>query len=144
MSDDDQNKPDTKIITIESICDELLDPETEEKINQAVSRIILLDDRFRDPEIETVDALRDWVRAEAIMNRAFTKFMKGDTTASTERMFRHASLHKNSLRDEIFGKFKGKKAKKEEVDFANTILVEEGIIEPQTEVDILADSKPKR
>lgn len=141
MSKDDEQQPDTKIVPIESIFSELLDAETEAKVNEAVSKILLLDDRFTDPDIETVDALRDWVRAEAILNRAFTKFMKGDTTASTERMFRHASLHKNSLRDEIFGKFKGKKAKKEEVDFANTILVEEGIITPHTEVDILADSK---
>lgn len=141
MTDDKEDKPVTEIVAIESIFNELLDPKTEAKVNNAVSRILLLDDRFDNADIEIIDALRDWVRAEAILSRAFTKFMGGDTTASTERMFRHASLHKNSLRDEIFGKFKGRKAKKEEIDFSNTILIEEGIIEPATEVDILADSE---
>ena len=132
--------PATKGITTESIyAGDELDEKTEENVNRAVSRILLMDDRFQNVDIETVDALRDWVRAEAIVSRAFSKFMGGDSTASIERMFRHASLHKNSLRDEIFGKFRGRGAKKQEVDFATKILVDEGVIEPQTEVDILAD-----
>lgn len=134
-------QPVTEIVAIESIYSELCDPEMEEKVNTAVGKIILLDDRFKHADIETVDALRDWVRAEAVLARAFTKFMKGDTTASTERMFRHAALHKNSLRDELFGKFKGRRAKKEEIDYANKILVESGVIEPGTEVDILGDKE---
>lgn len=134
-------EPVSEIVAIESIYSELTDPIMEAKVNLAVAKILLLDDRLGNPDIEIVDALRDWVRAEAILSRAFTKFMGGDTTASTERMFRHAALHKNALRDEIFGKFKGRKAKKDEIDYANTILVDEGIIEPGTEVDILADKK---
>lgn len=141
MSDDTEEPPVAEIVAVESIFGELLDPETEGKVNRAVAKIILLDNRFRNADIEIIDALRDWVRAEAVMNRAFTKFMGGDTTASTERMFRHAGLHKNSLRDEIFGKFKGRMAKKEEIDFATKILVDSGVIEPNTEVDILADKK---
>ena len=132
----------TEIVTVESIYSGLsLDSEAERRINEAVRRIILLDDRFSNIDIETIDALRDWVRAEAILSKAFVKFMNDDTTASVERMFRHASLHKNALRDEIFGKFKGRKAKKEEIDYANKILVDGGIIEPKTEVDILGDKK---
>lgn len=130
-----------EIVTIESIYAELVDPVMEKKINEAVTQIILKDDRFQNPDIETIDALRDWVRAEAVLSKTFAKFMLGDTTSNTERMFRHASLHKNSLRDEIFGKFKGKKAKKEEIDFANKILVDTGVITPHTEVDILATRK---
>lgn len=140
MTDDKLALPTMKGITVKSIYEsELLDPETEASINQAVAEIILMDDRFHKPDIEILDALRDWVRAEAIVARAFDLFMKNDTTASTERMFRHASLHKNALRDEIFGKFRGRRAKKEEVDYANKILVDTGVIKPNTEVDILAD-----
>lgn len=139
--EDKKDEPVTEIVAIESIYGELVDPEMEGKVNEAVGKILLLDDRFHNADIEVIDALRDWVRAEAVLARAYTKFMTGDTTASTERMFRHAALHKNTLRDELFGKFKGRKAKKEEVDFANKILVESGVIEPGTEVDILADPK---
>lgn len=141
MIDGENEEPTCEIVAIESIYSELTDPELEGKVNAAVGKIILLDDRFTNADIEILDALRDWVRAEAILSRAFTKFMKGDTTASVERMFRHAALHKNALRDEIFGKFKGRRAKKEEIDYANKILVDSGIIEPGTEVDILADKK---
>lgn len=139
MSSNDETEPGTEIIRVESIYSEGLDHKTEAAVNRAVNKILLLDDRFTNADIEIIDALRDWVRAEAILSRAFKKFMGGDTTASTERMFRHASLHKNALRDEIFGKFKGRQAKKAEVDYSNTILVEEGIIDANTEVDILAD-----
>jgi len=120
---------------------ETLDPEIEKKVNAAVAEIILRDDRFHEPDIETIDALRDWVRAEAICDIAFQKFLKNDTSASIERMFRHAQLHKTALRDEIFGKFKGKKAKKEEIDYSNKILIDTGIITPAESnvVDILED-----
>ena len=143
MTGNKSEDPGTEIMTIASAFSELLDEEIESKVNNAVADIILKDERFDNADIETVDALRDWVRAEAILSRAFFKFMKGDTTASTERMFRHAALHKNALRDEIFGKFKGKKAKKEEIDFATQILVDTGCIEPNKEVDILADKSDK-
>lgn len=137
MTDEKKEEPVTTLVAIKSIYDMVLDDELEVKVNKAVAEILAGDDRFTDPDIETIDAIRDWVRAEAVLSKTFSKFMGGDTTASMERMFRHASLHKNSLRDEIFGKFKGRKAKKAEVDFANKILVDTGVIKPKTEVDIL-------
>ena len=142
MSEEEISEPVTELVAIESIFSGLYDDEKlESQINNAVARMIASDDRFINADIEIVDAMRDWVRAEAILSRAFVKFMNGDTTASTERMFRHAALHKNALRDEIFGKFKGRRAKKEEIDYANKILVDEGCITPKTEVDVLADKK---
>jgi len=141
MADEENFESVTEIVSIERVFSELNDPILEAKVNTAVATIIATDDRFYKADIEIVDAMRDWVRAEAILSRAFTKFMGGDTTASTERMFRHASLHKNALRDEIFGKFKGRRAKKDELDYADKILVDTGVIEPKTEVDILADKK---
>ena len=137
MKGEELAEPVTEMTAIESIFSGEVDPELEKIVNDSVTKIMLIDDRFDNADLETIDALRDWVRAEAVLSRAFKKFMKGDTTASTERMFRHATMMKNSLRDEIFGKFKGRKAKKEEIDFANSILVDTGAIEPNTEVDIL-------
>jgi len=137
MKGEELAEPVTEMTAIESIFSGDVDPELEKIVNDSVTKIMLIDDRFDNADLETIDALRDWVRAEAVLSRAFKKFMKGDTTASTERMFRHATMMKNSLRDEIFGKFKGRKAKKEEIDFANSILVDTGAIEPNTEVDIL-------
>ncbi len=139
MSEEKKVEPVTEIVPLGSIYPEPFNAELEEKVNKAVGQILVMDDRFDNADIETIDAIRDWVRAEAVLDRAFTKFMTGDTTASTERMFRHAALHKNTLRDEIFGKYKGRKAKKDEIDWATNILVEQGIIKPEREVDLLAD-----
>ena len=141
MTSEEKEKPVAEIMTVKTMYSVYLDKATEEKVDEAVTNILVMDDRFSNPDIETIDAIRDWVRAEAVLSKAFHKFMTGDTTASTERMYRHASLHKNSLREEIFKRFKGRRAKKEEIDFANTILIESGVIEPKTEVDILADRK---
>lgn len=141
MADEEKKEPVTSIVKVSSIYDIIVDEELEAKVNKAVADIIIADDRFsaENVDIETVDAIRDWVRAEAVLAEAFRKFMNKDTTASMERMFRHASLHKNTLRDEIFGKYKGRKAKKDEIDYAKKILVNHGIIEPKQEVDQLED-----
>ena len=129
----------TAMVSLKSIFSELLDSTIEGKVESAVSRILMEDGRFVNPDIETVDAIRDWVRAEAVLSKAFHNFMLGgsESTSSNERMFRSAMIQKNALRDEIFGRFRGKKAKKEEIDFATKILVDTGVIEPKTEVDIL-------
>lgn len=129
----------TELVPICSIYLDETDSELEIKINQSVARILLEDDRFKDPDIETVDALRDWVRAEAVLKKVCDEIMKGGSTASMERMYRFAMSQKNVHRDEIFSKFRGKSAKGDELDFATMILVDDGIIEPQTEVDILEE-----
>lgn len=139
MTDENNEEPVTEIVVWGSIYPEPYNAELEEKVEKAVRQILAMDDRFANADIETIDAIRDWVRAEAVLSRAFSIFMAGGTTASTERMFRHAALHKNALRDEIFGKYKGRRAKKDEIDWATKILVNSGIIKPETEVDILAD-----
>lgn len=141
MADEQNEGPVTEIVVWSSIYPEPYNAELKEKVEKAVREILLMDDRFDNADIETIDAIRDWVRAEAILDKAFSMFMTGDTTASTERMFRHAALHKNALRDEIFGKYKGRRAKKDEVAYANMILAKSGVITPKTEVDLLADKK---
>lgn len=127
----------TELVPICSIYLDETDSELEIKINDSVRRILLEDERFKDPDIETVDALRDWVRAEAVLSKVYSEIMLGGSTASLERMYRFAMSQKNTHRDEIFSRFRGRSAKDEEVDSATLILVDDGIIVPQTEVDIL-------
>lgn len=138
MADEKKEEPVTEIVVKGPIYPKPYDAELKEIVEEAVRTFLMMDDRFNNADIETIDAIRDWVRAEAVFDKAHSMFMTGDTTASTERMWRHASLHKNKLRDEIFGKFKGRRAKKDEVDYANMILAKSGTIKPKTEVDLLA------
>lgn len=130
-------QPVTQEIVILNIFDKLVDKEMKANIEDAVRTVIMGDNRFYNADIETVDAIRDWVRAEVVLNRAMLKYMAGDTTASNERMFRAAMIQKNSLRDEIFGKLRTKKGKKEDIAFSNKILMDTGCIETDTEVDPL-------
>ena len=127
----------TEVVSLSTIFSDFLDPEIEARIDEAVSRFLMFDDRFGDADPEIVDAIGDWFRAKIVVAKTHNDFMKGETTASMERMYRYAMTQKNILRDEIFKKYRGRKAKKEEIDYANMILVDTGDIKPQTEVDIL-------
>lgn len=131
-----------KEIVIIDAFNEIEDSKLKIKIDNAVTQIIMNDPRFSKAQLETVDALRDWVRAEAVLNRAFKEFMDGKSDASTERMLRAMFIQKNALRDEIFGKFVNKKTKEKEISEAEKIMIDQHVIEPGLEVDMLAKRKP--
>lgn len=138
MSDKKDGTTETTALTIfDVVTSDLIDSAMEEQINESVRGVLAMDDRFINPDIETIDAIRDWVRAEAVLAMAFKNYIQDKGTSRDERMFRMAMIQKNALRDEIFGKFKGRKGKQDEVDKANRILADQGIIVAKTEVEII-------
>jgi len=116
---------------------DLNDEEISKNIESAVLDILAMDERFQNADIQIVDAIKDWVRAEAVIRIAFRNYLTGKGTSKDERLFRSAMIMKNSLREEIFGKDRSHQKKKDELDRANQILVDHKIIEANTENKLL-------
>jgi hypothetical protein len=114
-----------------------VDSETEMKIAKAVEQIILNDPRISG-EPENVLALRDYVRAEVVCQIVFKRITTdGSDSTGDERLFRAVLSAKSMLRDEIWGKVKGKKKKDDEVDKVRKFLIDQKIIPAQKEADVL-------
>lgn len=111
--------------------------EIQDKIHNAARRIILLDKRLgHDPE--TLDAIKDWIRAEVMLDKMFRECMDPTkVNASKERMFRTCLNEKNKLRDEIWEKALDQKGRDLVVSEAKMVLEEDQIIEAQVKVDPL-------
>lgn len=137
--DDSQGETPTVAIVLPSCLMNVYEVDTtiEQKIDEAVSQILLLDGRLSG-EPETVFALKDYIRAEIVCQIVFKRIAK-DNSDSTgdERLFRAVLNSKNMLRDEIWGRVKGRKKREQEINKVRSILIDQKIIEAKKETDLI-------
>ena len=139
MSDEEDGTTEALSTEVIDVCDVLgyhgSDPKIEEKVTEAVKRILISDYRLAQADIETIDALRDYVRIEALFSEAFQRFMSKKDDAQTERMLRALIIQKTSLRKEIWEPLKDKKGRDEELDGINKkILLDTDILDAKADL----------
>jgi len=120
--------------------DVLVAPDTdqvlEQKVNEAVKQILIFDPRLQDADIETIDALRDYVRVEGILSRAYRLIVGDRDDSSTERTIRACLGTKITLRKEIWDPVKDKKGRDRELDDINRkVLIDTGVVDAKAKLE---------